>query len=113
MLDINHEAEKTLKKLGCRVTHGHPRDFKKMPVVSFYNVTEHGALYSDNTESVQSGYVQLDVWACSARECGEITLRANDVMTADGWTREMSADIPENGGALYHKTMRFHKYFNV
>ena len=113
MVDMNLEAEKTLKKLDCHITYQHPRDFKKMPVVSYYNVTEHGALYTDNDESVQSGYIQVDVWTQNAKECGSLTLRVNDVMTEDGWTREMSADVPEKDGATYHKTMRFHKYFNV
>lgn len=111
MTDINLEAEGTLKQLDCAVVYQHPRDFTSLPVVSYYNVTEHGALYTDNTEDIQSGYVQVDVWTAAAKECGDLTLRVNDIMTADGYMREMSADVPENDGKVYHKTMRFHKYF--
>lgn len=113
MIDINYEAEKTLSSLSCTVVYQHPRDFTALPCVSYYNVTEHGALYSDNAEDVQSGYVQVDVWAKEPKECGDLTLEVNDVMTLGGFVREMSADVPESDGKIYHKTMRFHKYFNV
>lgn len=113
MLDINCEAEKTLSKLKCAVVYLHPGEFTKLPAVSYFNIAEHGAFYSDNSETVQSGYVQIDVWAKKAKECGTIALKANDVMTADGWMREMSADVPDRDGKIYHKTMRFHKYFSL
>lgn len=113
MLDINSEAEKTLSKLDCTVVYSHPRAFSTLPVVSYYNVTEHGGFYSDNTETVQSGYIQADVWTSRAKECGELAIRVNDIMTSDGWTREMSADVPDKDGKIYHKTMRFHKYFSL
>ena len=113
MIDINYEAERALSGLECTVVYQHPRDFTAMPAVSYYNVAERCALYTDNEESVQSGYVQTDVWAAEAAECGRLAMRVNDAMTAAGFTREMSADIPETDGRIYHKTMRFHKYFNV
>lgn len=37
----------------------------------------------------------------------------NEVMTKDSWVREMSMDVPENDKKIYHKTMRFQKYFTL
>lgn len=113
MRDINHEAEQSLSRLGCSVCYSHPKTFTSLPVVSFFNVSEKGAFYADNEESVQSGYVQVDVWAAEGAQCGFLALNVNEIMTGDGWTRQMSADIPEDNEKIYHKTMRFHKYFTV
>lgn len=33
--------------------------------------------------------------------------------TKDSWVREMSMDVPENDKKIYHKTMRFQKYFTL
>lgn len=111
MIDVNYEAEKTLAALDCTVVYQHPGEFTRLPAVSYYNITEHGAFYSDNTEDVQLGYIQADVWAKEPAECGNLAIKVNDAMTAEGWEREMSADVPEKDGKIYHKTMRFHKYF--
>lgn len=113
MIDVNSEAEKSLSRLDCTVVYAHGACFTELPAVSFYSVAESAALCCDNEESVQSGRVQVDVWAKKAKKCGDIALSVNDVLTADGWVREMSADVPEQDGKVYHKTMRFQKYFNV
>lgn len=113
MIDVNVEAEKSLSKLGCSVVYQYPESFSAMPVVSYYNLTECGAFYTDNSECIQNGYIQIDVWADTPHECGNLSIRINDVMNTDGWTREMSMDVPKNNDKIYHRTMRFQKYFNI
>lgn len=113
MLDINKEARKSLSKLDCRVVYQYPETFSKLPVVSYYTLTECGGFYADNDESIQDGYVQIDIWSDIPAECGELSIRVNELMTNDGWTRSMSMDVPKNNEKVYHRTMRFHKYFTL
>lgn len=112
MKDINAEAEKTLSKLECRVQYYYPESFNDFPIVSFYNLAERPEFSSDNHEDIQNGTVVVDIWSDRKRECGDISLEVNEVMTADGWVREFSRDIPPEG-RVYHKTMRFSKSFLV
>lgn len=113
MIDINTEAEKTLLKTGCSVVYQYPEHFTRLPVISYYNLAEKGAFYADNSESIQQGYIQADIWSRSPKECYDISVKVNDKLTADGWTREMSMDVPKDGDRIYHRTMRFQKYFTL
>lgn len=113
MVDINTEAKKVLSALDCKVVYQYPEVFTEESVISYYNLTERGAFYADNRECIQDGYVQVDVWSKIPKECADISIRVNDAMTADGWTREMSMDIPKKNEKLYHRTMRFQKYFTL
>lgn len=110
MVDVNAEAEKTLSKLDCKVEYYYPEKFNKLPIVSFYNLTERPGFACDNTESTQNGTVAIDIWADDPQDCGNIGLQVNKLMGDDNWGREFSRDLkPENG--VYHRTMRFTKYF--
>lgn len=113
MKDINTEAQKALKKLDCAVVYQYPDSFSRLPAVSYYTLTEKGAFYCDNEESVQEGHIQVDVWARVPKECGELSVKINDILECDGWTREMSMDVPKKDEKVYHRTMRFKKYFNL
>lgn len=113
MIDINYELQKVLKGMDCNLVFHYPRTFTEMPAVSYYTLSETGALYGDNEESVQSGVAQVDVWSREAMECTALSLDINTLLTAAGWTRLMSADVPDTDGKIYHKSMRFQKYFNV
>ncbi len=113
MIDISMEAQRSLSELDCAVVYQYPDSFTALPAVSYYNLTEKGAFYCDNEESIQEGYVQVDVWSRTGAECGGLSLRVNEIMQRDGWTREMSMDVPKGSERVYHRTMRFKKYFNL
>lgn len=113
MLDINNEAKKSLEKTGYNLVYQYPEHFSRLPVISYYNLSEKGAFYADNNESIQEGYVQIDIWSRSPKECYDISIEVNNVLTSDGWTREMSMDVPRGNDKLYHRTMRFQKYFTL
>ena len=70
-------------------------------------------LSADNDESIQDGHIQIDIWAEIPKECSDLAAEVNEVMTKDSWVREMSMDVPENDKKIYHKTMRFQKYFTL
>ena len=90
MIDINAEAEKSLSDVKCKAVFQYPKNFNNLPIISYYTVTECGGFYADNDESIQDGNIQIDIWV-----------------------REMSMDVPENDKKIYHKTMRFQKYFTL
>lgn len=113
MLDINIMAEKVLSALDCSVVFQYPEEFTSLPAVSYYTVTEKGGFYADNIECIQEGYIQTDIWAKNPSECGELSVRVNELMTNDGWHREFSMDIPRKDETVYHRTMRFKKYFQL
>ena len=113
MIDINEEAKKALLPLDCKVVYQYPESFTGEKVVSYYNLAEKGAFYADNSDCIQNGYVQIDVWAKVPKECAELSIRINALMTNDGWTREMSMDVPKKDEKIYHRTMRFQKYFTL
>ncbi|MCC8160203.1 MAG: hypothetical protein LIO53_02620 [Oscillospiraceae bacterium] len=113
MLDINAEGEKSLSKLNCTVVYQYPETFVETPIISYYCLTECGGFYADNSECIQDGHLQIDVWSDLASECGELSILVNDVMEEDGWTREMSMDVPKKEDKIYHRTMRFQKYFTL
>lgn len=113
MIDVNIELEKSLENLSCPLTYQHPEGFNKLPVVSYYNLTEQASMACDNEELLQDGTVQLDIWAKLPSDCGKIAIEINALMTADGWVRQFSMDIPkQDGEKAYHKTMRYARIFN-
>lgn len=111
MIDINSEAEKSLIKTGFTLVFHHPKKETPLPCVSFYNLTERPDFTTDNTEAIQAGWVQVDVWSYNAAECGSMAVKINEVLNADGWNRELSMDIPEDNSEIFRKTIRFSKHF--
>ncbi|MCI8404792.1 MAG: hypothetical protein HFE49_07820 [Clostridia bacterium] len=113
MIDVNAEAQKALSGLGCKVVYQYPETFNAMPVISYYNLAEKGAFYADNSECIQDGYIQVDIWSKIPKECADISIMVNSAMERDGWTRELSMDMPKKNEKVYHRTMRFQKYFTL
>lgn len=111
MIDVNSEAEKTLSALDYNVVYYYPDSFEKLPVITFYNLTETPDFAADNEEVMQEGCVVVDVWCDTPKQCGDIALEVNEAMIADGWGREFSRDLPPDDSGVYHKTMRFAKSF--
>ncbi len=110
MTDINSEAEKSLSGLSCALSYYYPSDFKTLPIVSFYTLTENNPFATDNAPDIQRGYISVDVWTDSAAGCGALSIEVNGKLEGDGWTREFSRDMPPESG-ISHKTMRFVKEF--
>lgn len=113
MIDVNNEAKKALLNTGYNIVYQYPEHFINLPVISYYNLAEKGAFYADNSECIQTGYIQADIWSRSPKECYDISIKVNDAFTAEGWTRQMSMDVPKRNDKLYRRTMRFQKYFTL
>ena len=110
MIDINREIEKSLSVLPYRTAYYYPADFKELPVITFYTLTENNSFAADNESMIQRGYAAVDIWSSRAAECGSIAIDIDKAMTADGWTRDFSRDMPPESG-IYHKNMRYVKEF--
>ena len=112
MIDFNAEAEKILSRLDCEVVFQYPQKFSKLPVVSYYTLTENVAMRADNEELIQEGYLQIDIWCDKPCDCGRLAVEINTLMENGGWTRQFSMDQKrEQGDRIYHRTMRFAKIF--
>ena len=124
MIDINAEAENSLSDVKCKAVFQYPKNFNNLPIISYYTVTECGGFYADNDESIQDGHIQIDIWAEIPKECSDLAAEVNEVMTKDSWARTASKNnalwvhndymsFYENDKKIYHKTMRFQKYFTL
>ena len=112
MIDFNAEAEKILSQLDCEVVFQYPQKFVNLPVVSYYTLTENVAMKADNTELIQEGYLQIDIWCGKPNDCGRLAVEINELMEDGGWARQFSMDQKrEQGDRIYHRTMRFAKAF--
>ena len=65
------------------------------------------------TRVFKTGIFKLTYGRKFRKECSDLAAEVNEVMTKDSWVREMSMDVPENDKKIYHKTMRFQKYFTL
>ncbi len=117
MVDVNAEIEKSLKNVDCEAVYYYPENFDKLPIISYYQLTERPAFAADNAEMIQCGTAVVDIWSDVAPETGEISTKVNNAMVTDGWAREFSMDVKPDGKPgedyVYHRTMRFSKIFNV
>lgn len=112
MRDINIEVKNTLSGLNCRVVYQYPDDFAALPAVSYYTLTEGVSMTADNAELIQEGHIQLDIWGVTMKECSDIAISVDTLMSRGGWAREFSRDLKkECDERVYHKTMRYKKLF--
>ena len=110
-MDINEEAEKSLKKTGYNVVFHYPQSFSELPVISFYTLKEQGEVSYDNREYFREGTISADLWAKSPKETAELYTDVRKALTEDGWTEIFAADIPRGGKNVYHRSARFTKSF--
>ncbi len=114
MVDFNAELKKSLAELSCPLVYQHPSGFNRLPAVSYYNLTECMGMVCDNEELIQDGAAQIDIWCAVPEECAKIAEEINGLLTADGWSRQFSMDIPKQSGErAYHRTMRYNKSFVI
>ena len=111
MINANEEIKSILTGLDFSVVYSRPQSFTKLPAVSYYNLTESGGFYSDNSECIRDVTMQLDVWAKDINECTRICDDVNKRLLRNGYYRQMSMDVPSEADGVYHRTMRFIKQF--
>ena len=115
MIDVNEIVEPILAGVGPPVCYQYPERFNSLPVISFYSLSDTAGFQADNQEWAQKARVQVDIWADRAADAGRVGVEVDRVMQAEGWTRELAADLPkQTDDRIYHRTMRFAKeiYYN-
>ncbi len=110
-MDINEEAEKSLKKTGYNVVFYYPQSFSTLPVISFYTLKECGTFACDNREYFRDGTISADIWAKTPKQAVQIYADVRRCLCKDGWTEIFSADIPRGEKNVYHRSARFTKSF--
>lgn len=76
-------------------------------------LTEKGSFAYDNEAVIQSSTVQLDIWALVPKHCADISEQVYELLTDEDWRREVTMDVPNPDGEIYHRTMRFTKTFLI
>lgn len=113
MVEVNAIAEKNLAPLkseGFSVQYQYAEEKAKLPAVTYYELIDQESFRADNVEMSSKVRVQIDVWALKRSEMSRGSIRANELMQADGWMRELSRDMSkETENQTYHRTMRFVK----
>lgn len=112
-MDINEEAEKSLKKTGVNVVFQYPQSFSVLPIISFYTLDERGTAAYDNREYFRDGTINADIWAKSPSETGLIYRKVCEVLKNDGWSEVLAADVPRGGKNIYHRAVQFVKSFYI
>lgn len=113
MIDINIEAQRALDTTGYKVVFHYPQSTETLPVVSFYMISESGDMSADNSEMFQTGVIGIDIFTDTPMQGGEMALNINAAMSAHGWCRIMSMDVPEETDGVFHKAMRYTKSFFI
>lgn len=109
MVDANRIVRGILESIGgVKVTFYHPKEFNKLPIISYYELTTTTGFSCDNAEQAQKSSVVADIWCRSAADCVCIAVKVDKAMQDNGWKREFSRDLPPEDG-IFHKSMRFKK----
>lgn len=112
MTDINANVNDILNKLPYNVVFRYPKSFNSIPVISFFTLSDTVGMTADNTELLEDGNVQIDVWAKNPKQCTDISIEINTLMEKEMWTRYFLMDM-ERECDVYHRTIRYNKIFTT
>ncbi|MCY9513314.1 hypothetical protein [Paenibacillus apiarius] len=104
MYDVKPEINTLLESIsGVTVSDAYPKDFNKLPHISFYEITN-SDYYSVGPEYLTDISIQVDIW--HNRSTGGLATAVTEKMNSIGFRRKLMADVPDPAG-VKHKTMRF------
>ena len=104
MYDIKPEINTLLSSIpGVTVSDEYPKDFTKLPHISFYEAANSDYLQLANGP-LSDISIQIDIW--HNRSTGSIAQQVEEKMKSIGFRREFQSDVPDPSG-IKHKTMRF------
>lgn len=105
MFDIKPIVNKLLSEInGVTVSDTYPKDFNKLPHVSFYEIANGEGVAAIPGRLTETN-IQVDIW--HNRSTGALAKEVNEKMNSIGLRRAFAGDIPDPSG-IKHKTMRFH-----
>ncbi|MHB1652341.1 MAG: tail completion protein gp17 [Desulfitobacteriaceae bacterium] len=80
-------------------------DAKQFPRITFFEMTNRGSVFADDTEIGSDISFQMDVW--SKGNTTTIALEVDKTMKSLGFSRDSATDLYEDDIGIYHKAMRF------
>ena len=103
MFDIKPTVLALLESIpGETVSDAYPKDFSKLPHISFYEIGNTDPLGIANGP-LSDISIQIDVW--HNRSTGAVANAVNEQLNSIGFRRQFQADIPDPN--IKHKTMRY------
>ena len=80
----------------------------EFPRIMFFEYSNVGNLYADDTEQLAEIYIQVDVF-CKSSSTSDIAIAVDRIMTSIGFFRVSSSDLYEDleDTQIYHKAMRY------
>lgn len=104
MYDVKPEVNALLESIpGVTVSYAYPKDFSKLPHISFYEIANSDYLRI-GCEPLSEISIQIDIW--HNKSTGALAAAVDEKMNSIGFRRQFMADVPDPGGII-HKTMRY------
>lgn len=96
-----------IKELGIvkSVNYSYPETFASLPCITFYEVNNSIAKFTEDDEYLCEINYVIDIWAKSYEEIDNIAIKVNEKLKEIDFTREVSYDVPSED--IKHKFMRF------
>ncbi|MDQ0091667.1 hypothetical protein J2T12_005107 [Paenibacillus anaericanus] len=103
MYDVKPEVNDALSSIpGVTVSDAYPKDFKKLPHISFYEIANNDPLRIKSSPLTDTA-IQVDIW--HNKSTGSLAASVDTKMNSLGFRREFAQDVPDEN--VKHKTMRF------
>lgn len=113
MVNIKPQIYELLKTIpNTEVTYFFPQNFTKLPVISYYELSNTTAVKSDGKEYSSEIHIQVDAWTKTSSATSELAVQIDNLMISKGFYREMSMDLYEQTTKIHHKTMRYRGIVN-
>jgi hypothetical protein len=104
MYDIKPDVLKQLEQIeGVTVSDAHPKDWAKLPHISFYEGSNIDPLRIRNGP-LSAVTIQVDIW--HNKSTGALAAEVDAQMNNIGLRRDLAADLSDPSG-IKHKTMRY------
>jgi len=117
MLDVNAWVRNKLEAstalvalLGStdQIMFGYPNTFSILPIVTFTEMNQPHALFSDDTPTTVESFIQVDVWTDDSGTTS-IAIAVDLIMIGLLWGCEYSSDVPEPDTKFRHRVMRYRR----
>jgi hypothetical protein len=104
MYDVKPLVNQLLESIpGVTVSDAYPKDFSKLPHISFYEIANSDYLRIGG-ELLTDISIQVDIW--HNKSTGALAQQVDEKMNSIGFRRQFMADVPDPSG-IKHKTMRY------
>jgi hypothetical protein len=98
---------KTLLEQAAPAFFYYPKNFNKLPCISYYEAFNAPAHKADDSEYLSEVSYVIDIWTDTSAEGSQLADKVNELLTNEGFGREFSQDVYEPAPQALHKTMRF------